>query len=49
MQSYSTDLVHGVRRGDTIITKHFLLALGVNNITSLQIFLKGLFGYYDIL
>ena len=49
MQSYSTDLVHGVRRGDTIITKHFLLALGVNNIAGLQIFLKGLFGYYDIL
>ena len=49
MQSYSTDLVHSVRKGDTIIAKHFLLALGVNDITGLQVFLKGLFGYYDIL
>ena len=40
IQSYSSDLVHGVSRGDTIAAKHFLLAVGVQNITGLQLFLR---------
>ena len=36
IHSYSADLVHGVSRGDTITAKHFLLGLGVHNITGLQ-------------
>ena len=43
IQSYSADLVHGVSRSDTITAKHFLLALGVHNITGLQLFLRCLF------
>ena len=42
IQSYSSDLVHGVSRGDTIAAKHFLLAVGVQNITGLQLFLRRL-------
>ena len=39
IQSYSADLVHGVRRGDTIAIKHFVFALGVHIITGLLFFL----------
>ena len=49
IQSYSADLVHGGSRDDTITAKHFLLALGVHNITGLQLFLRCLFAQYDIL
>ena len=45
IQSYSADLQHGVSSGDTITAKHFLLAVGVPYITSLQLFLKFLFPY----
>ena len=45
IQPYSADLKYGVSRGDTITTKHFLLAVGVHYITSLQLFLKCLFAY----
>ena len=38
MQSYSTDLVHGVSRSDTITAKYFLLALGAHKIPDLQLF-----------
>ena len=33
IDSYSADLVHGVTRGNVITSKHFLLALGLHNIT----------------
>ena len=46
MRSYSTDLVQGVSRGDTITTKYFLLTLGVYSITSLPLFLRCLLGQY---
>ena len=49
IQSYSANLVHSVSRSDTIIAKHFLLALGGHNITCLQLFLRCLFAQYDIL
>ena len=33
MESYTSDLIHGVTRGKVITTKHFLLGLGLHNIT----------------
>ena len=33
IQSYAADLVHGVTRGRFITSKHFLLGLGLHNIT----------------
>ena len=43
IQSYSAYLVHGVIKDDTITAKHFLLGLGVNNVTGFQLFLRCLF------
>ena len=43
IQSYSAYLVHGVSRDDTITAKHFLLRLGVINVTGLQLFLRCLY------
>ena len=38
IQSYSSNLIHGVARGKTIITaKHFLLALGLHNLTGQKV------------
>lgn len=33
VDSYSQDLVHGVTKGKTIMEKHFLIGLGVHNLT----------------
>ncbi len=33
MDSYSSDLIHGVTKGKVITAKHFLLGLGLHNIT----------------
>ena len=33
IESYTPDLIHGVTRGKVITTKHFLLGLGLHNIT----------------
>ena len=33
IESYTSDLIHGVTRGKVITTKHFLLGLGLHNIT----------------
>ena len=33
MESYAQDLVHGVTRGEMITAKHYLLALGLHNIS----------------
>ena len=33
VESYSSDLIHGVTRGKVITAKHFLLGLGLHNIT----------------
>ena len=33
IESYTSDLIHGVTRGKVIATKHFLLGLGLHNIT----------------
>ena len=35
MESFEADLVHGVRRGEIMTLKHFLLGLGIHNITGL--------------
>ena len=34
MESYAADLVHGINRGEIMTSKHFLLGLGIYNITS---------------
>ena len=36
-QSYPSDLIHGVTRGKTITAKHFLLGLGLHNLTGQKI------------
>ena len=33
MQSYASDLIYGVTRGNVITAKHFILGLGLHNIT----------------
>ena len=33
IQSYSSDLVYGVTRGKVITAKHFLLGLGLHDVT----------------
>ena len=33
IDSFGADLIHGVSRGKVITTKHFLLALGLHNLT----------------
>ena len=33
IESFSSDLIHGVTRGKTITAKHFLLGLGLHNLT----------------
>ena len=33
LESYTSDLIHGVTRGKVITTKHFLLGLGLHDIT----------------
>ena len=35
VESYAADLVHGVSRGEVMTSKHFLLGLGIYNITGL--------------
>ena len=35
VESYAADLVHVVSRGEIITSKHFLLGLGIHNITGL--------------
>ena len=37
IQSYSSGLIHGVTRGKTIAAKHFLLGLGLHNITGQKV------------
>ena len=37
IQSHSSDLIHGVTRGKTITAKHFLLALGLHNLTGQKV------------
>ena len=37
IQSYPSDLIHGVTRGKTITAKHFLLGLGLHNLTGQKI------------
>ena len=33
IESYTSDLIHGLTRGKVVTTKHFLLGLGLHNIT----------------
>ena len=35
VESFAADLLHGVSRGEVMTTKHFLLGLGIHNITGL--------------
>ena len=37
VRSYSSDLIHGVTRGKTITAKHFLLGLGLHNLTGQKV------------
>ena len=37
VQSYSSDLIHGVTRGKTITAKHFFLGLGLHNLTGQKV------------
>ena len=37
IQSYSSDLIHGVTRGKVITGKHFLLGLGLHNMTGQKV------------
>jgi hypothetical protein len=37
IQSYSSDLIHGVTCGKTITAKHFLLGLGLHNLTGQKV------------
>ena len=36
MHSYGPDLIHGVTRGKVVTLKHFLIGLGLHNITGLK-------------
>ena len=36
MHSYGSDLIHGVTRGKVVTLKHFLIGLGLHNITGLK-------------
>ena len=38
IQSYSSDLIHGVTCGKTITAKHFLLGLGLHNLTGQKVY-----------
>ena len=33
IESYASDFIHGVRNGETLTPKHFLLGLGLHSIT----------------
>ena len=36
VHSYGSDLIHGVTRGKVVTLKHFLIGLGLHNITGLK-------------
>ena len=40
IQSYSSDLIHGVTRGKVITGKHFLLGLGLHNMTGQKVLVQ---------
>ena len=35
MESYAAKLVHGFSKGEIMTSKHFLLGLGIHNVTGL--------------
>ena len=40
IESYTSDLIHGVTRGKVITTEHFLLGLGLHNITGQRLLIQ---------
>ena len=36
IQSYASDLIHGVTRGKVLTLKHFLIGVGLHNLTGLK-------------
>ena len=40
MRSYGSDLIHRVTRGKVVTLKHFLIGLGLHNITGLKTAIK---------